>query len=124
DAHDSLAAGLVGAAGALFAAWIAWTAVQRQLEVQQQQASVVDRAYISGGGGYRIYIGDDGAQHWDTTKFVLTVENYGKTRGTVTAYAVFVCDRADLPRNQLIWSLGTVLHLSTEPIRLGVEHYQ
>jgi hypothetical protein len=98
EAHNSLAAGLIGAAGALFAAWIAWTAVQRQLEVQQQQASIVDRAYISGGGGYRIYIGDDGAQHVDTTQFVLTVENYGKTRGTVTAYAVFVCNRADLPQ--------------------------
>src|SRR5262249_20471907 len=35
--HESLAAGLIGAAGALFAAWIAWTAVQRQLEEQQRQ---------------------------------------------------------------------------------------
>jgi hypothetical protein len=95
--HESLTAGLIGAAGALFAAWIAWTAVQRQLEEQQRQVRIVERAYISGGGGYRIYIGDDGAQHADTTQFVLTVENYGKTRGTVTAYAVFVCDRADLP---------------------------
>jgi anti-sigma factor RsiW len=30
-AHETLAAGLVGAAGALFAAWLAYSAVQRQL---------------------------------------------------------------------------------------------
>src|SRR5262249_21316756 len=60
--HESLAAGLIGAAGALFAAWIAWTAVQRQLEEQQRQVRIVERAYISGGGGYRIHIGDDGVQ--------------------------------------------------------------
>src|SRR5262249_15477920 len=49
--HDNLAAGLIGAAGALFAAWIAWTAVQRQLseqqqqlKEQQQQARIVERA--------------------------------------------------------------------------------
>jgi hypothetical protein len=30
--HENLAGGLVGAAGALFAAWIAFTAVQRQIE--------------------------------------------------------------------------------------------
>jgi hypothetical protein len=94
--HESLAAGLIGAAAALFAAWIAWTSVQRQLEVQQQQARTAERAYISGGGGYRAYI-SDGTQHVDTTQFVLTVQNYGKTPGTVTAYAVCVCDRADLP---------------------------
>src|SRR5262245_30127822 len=63
DAHESLAAGLIGVAGALFAAWLAWTAVQRQLKEQERQARIVERAYISGGGGYRIYIGDDGAQH-------------------------------------------------------------
>ena len=49
--HDSLAAGLIGAAGALFAAWIAWTTVQRQLAEQQRQAKIVERVYISGGGG-------------------------------------------------------------------------
>jgi hypothetical protein len=48
--HESLAAGLIGAAGALFAAWIAWTAVQLQLEEQQRQARIVESAYISGGG--------------------------------------------------------------------------
>src|SRR5262249_23479090 len=96
-AHENLAAGLIGAAGALFAAWIAWTAVQRQLKEQERQARIVERAYISGGGGYLAYIGDDGARHADKTQFVLTVENYGKTGGTVTAYAVFVCDRRDLP---------------------------
>ena len=65
--------------------------------LQQQQARIVERAYISGGGGYRTYLSDDGAQHIDTAQFVLTVQNYGKTPGTVTAYAVCVCDRPDLP---------------------------
>jgi hypothetical protein len=77
--HDSLAAGLIGATGALFAAWIAWTAVQRQLEEQQRQARIVERAYISGGGGPHL-------EH--PNLFVLTVQNYGKKPGTVTAYAV------------------------------------
>jgi hypothetical protein len=36
--HDSLAAGLIGAAGALFAAWIAWTAVQRQINADRERA--------------------------------------------------------------------------------------
>jgi hypothetical protein len=37
-AHDSLAAGLIGAAGALFAAWIAWTAVQHQINADRERA--------------------------------------------------------------------------------------
>jgi hypothetical protein len=36
--HDSLAAGLIGAAGALFAAWIAWTAVQHQINADRERA--------------------------------------------------------------------------------------
>jgi hypothetical protein len=43
DNHDSLAAGLIGAAGALFAAWIAWTAVQRQINADRERATA-DRA--------------------------------------------------------------------------------
>jgi hypothetical protein len=31
--HETLAAGLIGAGGALIAAWIAWTAVQQQSSV-------------------------------------------------------------------------------------------
>jgi hypothetical protein len=41
--HDGLAAGLIGAAGALLAAWIAWTAVQRQINADRQRATA-DRA--------------------------------------------------------------------------------
>lgn len=62
-------------------------AVQRQIEEQQRQARAVERAYISGGGPY-----DE-----ERNLFVLTAQNYGKTPGTVTAYALSVCDRADLP---------------------------
>src|SRR5262249_56250844 len=72
--HDSLAAGLIGAAGALFAAWIAWTTVQRQLEEQQRQARIVDKAYISGGVGYRIHAGHHCTQHASATPFTLTTQ--------------------------------------------------
>jgi hypothetical protein len=85
----NLAGGVLGAGGALFAAWMAWMAVQRQIEEQQRQARVVERAYISGGGGQLV------KDH--PNLFVLTAQNYGKTPGTVTAYALSVCDRADLP---------------------------
>jgi hypothetical protein len=56
----------------------------------------VERAYISGGGGYLLDTRTN-PPTVDTTQFVLTVQNYGKTQGTVTAYAVFVIDRANLP---------------------------
>jgi hypothetical protein len=69
-----------------------WDINRRQL----QHAHKVERAYISGGGGYLTYI-RDGAQYTDMTQFILTVQNYGKTPGTVTAYAAFVVDRANLP---------------------------
>ena len=39
EAHDSLAAGLIGAGGALFAAWIAWTAVQHQINAERERAT-------------------------------------------------------------------------------------
>jgi hypothetical protein len=84
----NLAGGVLGAGGALFAAWIAWMAVQRQIDEQQRQARVVERAYISGGGGPLTK---------EPNLFLLTVQNYGKTPGTITAYALFVCDKADLP---------------------------
>jgi len=37
--HESLAGGLIVAAGALVAAWIAWTAVQQQINAEQQRLS-------------------------------------------------------------------------------------
>jgi len=69
-----------------------WTINRSQLKHGRQ----IERAYISGGGGYRIDT-SSGAPIVDTTRFILTVQNYGKTQGTVTAYAVFVVDRANLP---------------------------
>jgi hypothetical protein len=63
---------------------------------QLAHAHKVERAYISGGGGYGINT-SSGIPTVDTTQFILTVQNYGKTQGTVTAYAVFVIDRANLP---------------------------
>jgi hypothetical protein len=38
-AHENLAAGLVGAAGALVAAWIAWMAVQEQINSERERAA-------------------------------------------------------------------------------------
>ena len=40
--HETLAAGLIGAAGVLIAAWMAWTAVQRQINAERQR-TVADR---------------------------------------------------------------------------------
>jgi hypothetical protein len=40
--HETLAAGLIGAGGVLIAAWIAWTAVQQQINAEQQRI-VADR---------------------------------------------------------------------------------
>jgi hypothetical protein len=36
--HEGLAGGLIGAAGALFAAWLAWQAIMRQINAQADQA--------------------------------------------------------------------------------------
>jgi hypothetical protein len=40
--RENLAGGTVGAAGALFAAWVAWRAIQRQLALQNRQAAIDD----------------------------------------------------------------------------------
>src|ERR1700686_3418975 len=40
--HETLAAGLIGAGGALIAAWIAWTAVQQQINAERER-TVTDR---------------------------------------------------------------------------------
>jgi len=40
--HETLAAGLIAAGGALIAAWIAWTAVQRQINAEQERI-IADR---------------------------------------------------------------------------------
>ena len=37
--HENLAGGLIGAAGALVAAWIAWTAVQEQINAERARAA-------------------------------------------------------------------------------------
>ena len=37
--HESLAAGLIAAAGALTAAWIAWSAVQQQINAERQRTT-------------------------------------------------------------------------------------
>ncbi len=37
SAHENLAGGLIGASGALFAAWLAWTAVQHQINAERER---------------------------------------------------------------------------------------
>jgi hypothetical protein len=44
-AHENLAGGLIGAAGALIAAWIAWTAVQEQSNSERERAAA-DRVEV------------------------------------------------------------------------------
>ena len=41
--HESLAAGLIAAAGALTAAWIAWSAVQQQINAERQRTTAERR---------------------------------------------------------------------------------
>ncbi len=42
--HESLAAGLVAATGTLLAAWIAWTALQQQINAEQERTRADRRA--------------------------------------------------------------------------------
>jgi hypothetical protein len=105
DDHDSLAAGLIGAAGALFAAWIAWTTVQRQLAEQQRQAKIVERVYISGGGGrtfLRTEKGDKSGEYIyvPTGRFQFHVSNYGKTPGRVFKLGWGFCEETDIPAGE------------------------
>jgi hypothetical protein len=39
SAHEGLAGGLIGASGALIAAWIAWSAVQQQINAERERAT-------------------------------------------------------------------------------------
>jgi hypothetical protein len=103
--HDSLAAGLIGAAGALFAAWIAWTAVQRQLEEQQRQARIVERAYISGGGARKFNVIEKGQGSGEyiyipSRSFEFHVSNYGKTPGRVFKLGWGFCEETDIPAGE------------------------
>jgi hypothetical protein len=46
--HESLAAGLIAAAGALTAAWMAWTAVQQQLSAEKGRTTADRRDGLRG----------------------------------------------------------------------------
>src|SRR5262245_17900728 len=71
------------AVSALFAGTI-WWINRRQLKHTRN----VERAYISGGGPL---------DRNDPNKFIFTVNNYGKTPGTLTEYAVEFCPLDDIP---------------------------
>jgi hypothetical protein len=102
-AKNAIVIALATLATAYFTGTI-WSINRSQLGHARQ----VERAYISGGGGYRTDTDDDGVPHMDTTQFVLTVQNYGKTPGTVTAYAVFVVERENLPLQPVYLNPGFV----------------
>lgn len=64
--------------------WVLWKANQDQL----RHTKDIERAYISGGGP---------TDEQDRSIFILTVNNYGKTPGILTGYAVGFCPRAAIP---------------------------
>lgn len=43
--YENLAGGLIGAGGALLAAWIAWLLIQKQTEVQRRSTQIADRTF-------------------------------------------------------------------------------
>jgi hypothetical protein len=71
--HESLSGGLIGAGGALFAAWIAWRAVMDQIESDKELAREAQRAFVHGGPGGRTK--KDGVE----TGIVFSGQNTGKT---------------------------------------------
>jgi hypothetical protein len=48
SARETLAAGLIGAGGAIFAAWLAWTAVREQIAVDREQIAANKRQIAEG----------------------------------------------------------------------------
>jgi hypothetical protein len=88
----NLAGGVLGAGGALSAAWIAWMAVQRQIEEQQRQARAVERAYVYGGANYLRGI----------LEIMIKVNNHGKTPAFVGTVTATICNDAKL-NQPIVW---------------------
>ena len=59
--HESLSGGLIGAGGALLAAWLAWHAIMAQINSDRAIARKATRAYVTGGPGRRK--ADDAGRH-------------------------------------------------------------
>ena len=77
----------ITAIATIFIAWFTQT-IWRANKEQLRHHRLIERAYISGGGA---------PASGDPSRFVLTVENYGKTPGIVSDYAILLCARRDLP---------------------------
>jgi len=77
----------ITAIGTAFIAWFTHTIYRANREQLRHQRQI-ERAYISGGGA---------PSAKNPSEFVLTVQNYGKTRGHVLKFAVDLCLRRDLP---------------------------
>jgi hypothetical protein len=72
--HESVAGGLVGAVGALMAAWFAWHAIMAQIESDHAIARKADRAYVTGGPGRRLI-----DEYGNQVGIISTGMNTGKT---------------------------------------------
>jgi hypothetical protein len=78
---------IITAIATVFIAWFTgtlWQSNKAQLRHQRQ----IERPYVSGGGA---------PASNDRTVFVLTVQNYGRTPGVISHYAVELCLRGNLP---------------------------
>jgi hypothetical protein len=91
-AHENLAGGLIGSAGALLAAWIAWHAVMAQMESDRRLARNSERPIVHGGPGWRMK--DPNDRHRDTG-IVFTAQNTGKTAAFTKEIYWGVCSEAE-----------------------------
>jgi hypothetical protein len=98
--HESIAGGLVGAVGALLAAWFAWHAimaqiesgrasVSAQIESDRDTARIAERAYVTGGPGRRTH---DENGH---TGIISTAMNTGKTPAFPKEVYWGMCKKSD-----------------------------
>jgi hypothetical protein len=114
---------IITAIATVFIAWFTgtlWQSNKAQLRHQRQ----IERPYVSGGGA---------PASNDRTVFVLTVQNYGRTPGVISHYAVELCLRGNLPPapdylnanyTWVSWVAtispgGQTIPLTTRPIPIG-----
>jgi hypothetical protein len=88
--HESISGGLVGAAGALLAAWFAWHAIMAQIESDRAIARIAERAYVTGGPGARI-----NDENKNQIGIISTGMNTGKTPAFTKRVYWGVCKKDD-----------------------------
>jgi hypothetical protein len=97
--HETLSGSLIAAAGALFAAWIAWRAIMAQIESDRVIARIAERAYVTGGPGARLI--DEGTKKH--TGIMSTGMNTGKTPAFTKRVSWGVCKKEDWPEVGRNW---------------------